>query len=184
VWKSARRGARPAPSARQGDSPGRVSAASTTAAPASTRALALGRRLSIRQCFRGRRSHPPPAFVKPRAPDLTLWSRSPGTTRGRPSRGGSRARVTRGGERVRADDDRVSGEFWASWGTRFGFLERFLTRWLSVYRTEGHRFESCRARSVAGPVALATTDARSSRQAPSVGWSGSTTGSRTAIARE
>jgi hypothetical protein len=62
-------------------------------------------------------------------------------------RGRSRGCVPRGGERVRVDDDRVSGEFLASWGARFGFLERFLTPWPSVYGTEGQRFESSRARS-------------------------------------
>ena len=81
-----------------------------------------------------------------RASPPVRTARSPGTTRGRPSRGRSRGCVPRGSERVRVDDDRVSGEFLASWGARFGFLEPFVTPWPSVYGTEGQRFESSRAR--------------------------------------
>ncbi len=39
-------------------------------------------------------------------------------------------------ERVRADDDGVSGAFLASLRSRFGFLEPYLLRWLSVYGTK------------------------------------------------
>src|SRR5439155_19962388 len=42
---------------------------------------------------------------------------------------------------------RVSGEFLASWDHGFGSTQPNITPWLSVYGTEGHRFESCRARS-------------------------------------
>jgi hypothetical protein len=41
---------------------------------------------------------------------------------------------------------RVSGEFLASWGARFGLLEPKLVSKAAVYGTEGQRFESSRAR--------------------------------------
>ena len=45
---------------------------------------------------------------------------------------------------------RVSGEFLASWDHGFGSTQPNITPWLSVYGTEGHRFESCRARFPTG----------------------------------
>jgi hypothetical protein len=47
---------------------------------------------------------------------------------------------------LQACKSRVSGEFLAGWGIRFGLLEPNRGYWLSVYGTEGQRFESSRAR--------------------------------------